>query len=163
MGSMIHVEASLVIDARPEELYAVVADYHVGHPAILPRHYFTSLVIEAGGQGAGTVLRGSVKVLGQEYPFRQRVSEPEPGRVLVETDIESGQSTRFIFEPLNDGTQTHVTIASDFPASSGIIGLIDRLTRTLIARDIYRQELKQLADYMHRKRISEYVGKQTSI
>lgn len=29
--STIHVESSLVIEARPEQVYAVITDYHVGH------------------------------------------------------------------------------------------------------------------------------------
>ncbi len=95
-------------------------------------------------------------VFGRSYPFRQRVTEPEPGRVLVETDIESGQSTRFTFEPLVGGAQTRVTIASDFPASPGIAGLVERLTRPLVARDIYRKELRQLADYVRRQRAAEH-------
>jgi hypothetical protein len=43
MKNWIHAEASMVIDARPEEIYAVVSDYRVGHPAILPRQYFTGV------------------------------------------------------------------------------------------------------------------------
>jgi hypothetical protein len=157
MRSMINAEASLVIDARPEDLYAVVADYHVGHPAILPRQYFSDLFVEQGGRGASTILKGSVKVLGKEYPFHQLVTEPEPGRVLLETDLVTGQVTRFAFEPFNGSGLTRVTIASEFPASPGFRGLLERLTRPIVARDIYRQELQQLANYMHRKLASEYV------
>jgi hypothetical protein len=157
MGSMIFTEASLVIDARPEELYAVVADYRVGHPAILPKQYFSDLIVEQGGQGAGTVIRGSVTVLGQEHPFHQLVSEPQPGHVLIETDLVTGQVTRFTFEPLNGSGLTRVTIASEFPASRGFVGLLERLTRPIVARDIYREELRQLASYMHRKLASEYI------
>jgi polyketide cyclase/dehydrase/lipid transport protein len=152
MSNWIHVETSYVIDARPEEIYAVVSDYHVGHPAILPRQYFTELIVEQGGQGAGTILRGSVKVFGMEYPFHQLVSEPEPGRVLVETDIETGQVTGWRFEPLADGAKTRVTIYSDFPPSPGIMGLMERLTKPAIVRDIYKKELGQLANYVRSKR-----------
>jgi hypothetical protein len=157
MRSIFHAEASLVINARAEELYAVVVDYRVGHPAILPRQYFSDLFVEQGGYGTGTVLRGSVKVLGHEYPFHQRVSEPEPGRELLETDLATVQVTRFTFEPLKGSGLTRVTIASEFQISPGFLGLLDRLTRPFIARDIYRQELQQLASYMHRKLASEYV------
>ena len=154
MAKWIHAEESHVIDARPEEIYAVVNDYRVGHPAILPKQYFTDLIVEEGGQGAGTVLRGSVKVFGQEFPFHQLVSEPEPGRVLVETDTETGQWTRWTFEPLDGGAQTRVTIASEFPPSPGIISVLERLTRPLVVRDIYRKELRQLDEYVRSKRDS---------
>jgi hypothetical protein len=157
MGSMIHVEASLVIDARPEELYRVVSDYRVGHPAILPKQYFSALVVEQGGHRAGTIIRGTLTVFGQAYLFRQHVTEPAPGRVLAETDLDINQSTRFTFEPLGGGTRTRVAIASDFPISAGFVGVLERLSRRLVARDIYRKELQLLDDYIHRQRAADYV------
>lgn len=147
----IHVEASHVIDARPEEVHAAVSDYRVGHPAILPRQHFTGLSVEKGGQGAGTIVRGSLKVFGQEYSFHQKVTEPEPGRVLVETDIDTGQYTSFTFEPLNGGRQTRVTIASDFPPSRGFVGFMEKFTKPAVVRNIYNKELRQLADYLRAK------------
>lgn len=147
----IHAEASRVIHARPEEIYAVIADYHVGHPAILPKPYFTGLVVEQGGQGAGTVVMTTMNIFGSQYRFHQVVSEPEPGRVLVETDMDTGQFSQFILEPLNGGTQTRVTISSEFPPGPGIRGLVERLTQPAIARHIYRKELNNLAEYLRRK------------
>ena len=149
MSTWIQAEASYVIDARREEVYAVVADFRVGHPAILPRPYFTELIVEQGGQGEGTVVRGSVKMFGTESRFRQRVSEPEPGRVMEEIDIETGQRTRWTFEPLNGGAQTRVTIASEFPPSPGLIGLLERLTKPAVVRSLYLKELRQLGDYVY--------------
>lgn len=154
MSAWVHAEASETIDARAEDIYAVVTDYRVGHPAILPKQYFTDLIVEEGGQGAGTILRGSVKVFGSEYPFHQAVTEPDPGRSLLETDTNTGQTTRWLFESLGDGAQTRVTIASDFPPSTGIVGVLERLTKPMVIRTIYRKELRQLADYMRERRIA---------
>lgn len=151
--SWIHVEASHTIPARPAAVYAVISDYRVGHPAILPKDYFTYLTVEKGGQGAGTVVRGGLKVFGIEYPFHQIVSEPEPGRVLVETDLDTGQVTRFIFEPVNEGAATRLTIVSDFPPSPGFVGFMERLTKPMIVRNIYNKELRQLAEYVGGTRI----------
>src|SRR5690349_13063520 len=125
MSDKIHVQASHIIDARPEQVYAVISDYEVGHPAILPK-YFTSLRVVKGGQGAGTELYVDLKVYGQEFHYHQIVTEPEPGRTLVETDVETGQFSRFTFEPLNGGQQTKVTIFSEFPASPGFKGLMEK-------------------------------------
>jgi hypothetical protein len=58
MGLM-RVQSSAVIPARPEAIYAVLADYREAHPAILPKPYFTELKVEEGGQGAGTVIHVS--------------------------------------------------------------------------------------------------------
>ena len=101
MNSKIHVQASMVIDARPEVLYAIVADYRVGHPAILPRPPFTELTVERGGVGAGTLIMVRMKVWGQQLSYHQLASEPEPGRVIVETEVDTGQYSSFTFDPLN--------------------------------------------------------------
>jgi hypothetical protein len=147
-NNWIPVEASYVIDSRAEDIYAVMSDYRVSHPAVLPRQYFQELTVEKGGQGAGTVVRGSLKVFGIVYTFHQIVTEPEPGRVLVETDIETGQWTRFTFEPINGGAQTRLTITSEFPPSKGIMGIMERWTKPAVIRNIYNKELRQIADYV---------------
>ena len=156
--STIHVEATQVINARPEEIYAVLSDYRVAHPAILPKPYFTDLVVEKGGQGAGTVTRVLMKVWGTEFKYHQIVSEPEPGRVLVETDLETGQFTKFIFEPLNGGTQTRLTIASEFPASQGFKGFMEKLMQPPVARGIYMKEMANIAQYVQTRRTAVSAG-----
>ncbi len=145
---MLHAEYSEVIYARPEAIYAVLADYEQGHPAILPQQYFTELVVEQGGQGAGTILRGALKVWGTEYRFHQVVTEPEPGHILVETDLDNAQVTKFVVEPLDNGQRTRVTIASDFPPTPGLAGLAERWVKPAVIRRIYAAELTQLAAYV---------------
>lgn len=146
--SEIRVEASDVINAKPEDVYAVISDYRIGHPAILPKPYFTGLVVEEGGQGAGSILRTSMSIFGQEFHYHQIVSEPEPGRILVETDVNTGQWSSFTLEPLNSGSQTRVTITAAFPASSGFKGLMERLFNPMITRRIFQQELRNLDEYV---------------
>jgi Polyketide cyclase / dehydrase and lipid transport len=148
--STYHVEASSLIDARPEAIYAVLTDYQVGHQAILPRPYFQEVTIEQGGKGAGTELRIRMNIFGQTYHYHQIVSEPQPGRVLKETEVDTGQYTTFTLEPLGDGQQTRVTIASEFPAKPGLMGLMERLMQPPVTRRLYLQELRNLADYLRR-------------
>ena len=147
----IHTEVSDIIPARPEVVYAVLTDYRVGHPAILPKPYFTELTIEAGGQGAGTVARTRLMVMGVERTFMLTVSEPEPGRVLKEVDEQAGIVTTFTVEPLNDGQQARVTIATDARASPGFVGLMEKLISPTINRNIYKKELQQLAAYVRQQ------------
>jgi len=98
--------ASAIIDAPPDEVYLILADYHNGHPQILPRKYFRALSIEAGGRGTGTIIRVRVGMV--ERSYRMLVSEPEPGRVLVEADTESNLTTTFIITPVNEERQARV-------------------------------------------------------
>jgi DNA-directed RNA polymerase subunit H (RpoH/RPB5) len=144
---MIHVEASDIIDSRPEDLYAIFADYKVSHPAILPKSYFTDLTVEQGGVGAGTIVQVHMAVMGAKRHYRFVVSEPEPGRVLVETDEAAGVVTKFIIEPLNGGNQSRVTLSTDTRPSPGLAGIMEKVISPPITRRIYKQELHLLAEY----------------
>jgi hypothetical protein len=147
MSDKIHAQASHIIDARPEQVYAVIRDYEVGHPAILPK-YFTSLRVVKGGQGEGTELHIDLNVYGQKFHYHQVVTEPEPGRTLVETDVETGQFSRFTFEPLNGGKQTKVTIFSEFPASGGFKGMMEKLLQPSFVGRMFKEELHILDNYV---------------
>ena len=152
------VQTAMVIDARPEDLYAIVSDYRVGHPAILPKPYFTVLTVEKGGVGAGSLLMTRLKAWGQEFSYHQLVTEPEPGRRIVETDVDTGQFSSFTFDPLDGGKRTKVTIFSEFPASPGIKGFLERLTQPPFVRRLYTQELRNLAAYVQSKQAVPVVG-----
>lgn len=144
----IHTEASAVIAAPPAAIYAVLADYRHRHPHILPKQYFPELSVEAGGQGAGTIIRVRTRVLGIEREYHMLVSEPEPGRILVETDQATGLATTFTVTPTEDGAGSRVQIATAWDAPAGVAGLIERFITPPIMRHIYRTELRQLATYM---------------
>lgn len=131
------------IDAPIEVLYNIVSDYEAGHPAILPPDYFKKLTVEAGGKGAGTVARAEMEVMGSKRTFVLRVTEPVPGRVLVEEDSATGTITRFVFDPLDDG-RTRVTIATKARTAAGLRGLMERLMNPSITRRIYHEELALL-------------------
>lgn len=149
--SQIHVEISEVIEARPDKVYAILSDYRVGHPAILPKPYFTELVVEEGGQGAGTIVRVGMEVMGKAFAYRQTISEPEPGRVLKEADPAAGVFTTFTVDPLNGGTHSRVTIATDAALSPGLTGWLERVFNPPLMRRIYRQELQNLAEYVRKQ------------
>ena len=80
------VSKSAEIGAPADRLYGIIADYRNGHPRILPPA-FTELTVEAGGVGAGTRIRVGMRMLGRVMTFPAEVSEPDPGRVLVERNL----------------------------------------------------------------------------
>lgn len=47
--NQMHIEQAAVIDAHPQEVYAVISDYRVGHQAILPRPFFSEMIVKQGG------------------------------------------------------------------------------------------------------------------
>lgn len=146
--SDMHIEVSHIIDATPQQIYAVISDYKQGHPAILPKPYFEDLIVEQGGQGEGTVALAKMNVMGVRRTFRMVITEPEPGRVLREVDEQAGVDTRFVIEPLEGGKKSKITIITDSKVSAGFAGLMERLMNPPITRRIYKQELQQLADYL---------------
>jgi hypothetical protein len=78
------VTSSTHIPARRERVYSVIANYHDGHPRIVPQQ-FTGMVGEHGGIGAGTIIRFQMSIFGRKQTFRPAITEPEPGHVLVAT------------------------------------------------------------------------------
>lgn len=119
--SFINVAVSKIIDAPADKIYHILSDYRNHHPNILPKNYFTGLEVEVGGTGEGTIFRSGLKVLGREQRFRMHVTEPEPGRIMTETDLDNGLVTKFIVEPRNHG-QSEVTFDTTFQASPGLKG-----------------------------------------
>ena len=147
--SKIRVAESMVIDAQPEEVYALLADYRSGHPQVLPRKYFKKLEIESGGQGAGTVFRARIRAGGGEREYHMRVTEPAPG-VLVETDIPTDLFTTFTVTPAQGGQQARLEIATEW-TTPGIRGLLERLFSPAVMRRMFREELHQVAEVIKSK------------
>ena len=112
------VKASANVCAPADIVYGIIADYRDGHPHILPREYFDWLEVEQGGLGEGTVIRFQMRVLGQTRVLRAAITEPDPGRVLVETDMgEDGPVTTFTVEP--EGSSTQVTFSTELTSTGG--------------------------------------------
>jgi len=153
----IQVKAAAVLDARPEDVYATIADYRNGHPQILPKESLYGLQVEQGGYGAGTIIRFKAKVLGVERAMYHRVSEPEPGRVLVEQDIDAPQHimTTFTVTPVEQSQKSHVEIATTMDASPGLTGLVERIVVPLVNPPVYRKELKLLETVAQKRAVAK--------
>lgn len=139
------ISASAIIPARRERVYSLIANYNDGHQRILPKQ-FSGLTVEQGGVGAGTVIRFSMNLLGRKQSFRAAVTEPEPGRMLVETNLDSnGAVTTFTVNPGSAPADSHVTISTELPVSAGFRGFLERKFSSLLLRPIYVKELQNLA------------------
>ncbi|HEX8291182.1 MAG TPA: SRPBCC family protein [Pyrinomonadaceae bacterium] len=137
------VKASARVDAPADVVYGIIADYRNGHPHILPKKYFEWLEVEQGGRGEGTVIRFQMRVLGQTRVLRAAVTEPEPGRVLVETDTGgAGPVTTFTVEPAGAGSR--VTFSSELTSAGGPLGVLERFVLRRVLRRVFTRELEQL-------------------
>jgi hypothetical protein len=143
--SEIRATASAEIPAPPTIVYGIIADYHQGHPSILPPQYFQNLTVEAGGIGAGTQISFEMRSFGQTRRVRGHVAEPEPGRRILETYPEFGIETDFTVDPLDGGQRSRVTIATRYQ-KAGLAGWIERLVSPVFLRTVYAAELQLLAE-----------------
>ncbi len=143
---------SLLIQAPAATVYSTIADYEEGHPKILPPKYFSNLVIEEGGKGAGTRLRFRMHAPGTSQDFHVAITELVPGRTITETELDSGIVTTFTVLPLSDGEGCRVTISTELTARDGFLGTIERTMTGMFLRRVYAQELRLLEDVVRREK-----------
>jgi len=137
------VSESSIVAAPAAVVYGILADYRDGHPSILPRRYFDGLEVETGGLGAGTRIRFRMRAFGAVRSVRADVTEPIPGRELVETDVTTGAATRFLVEPVSDGRASRVTFETSW-RRGGLGGWAERCLAPGYLRRVYRAELALL-------------------
>lgn len=133
------------IKAAAPRVYEVLADYRRHHPHILPPS-FSHLTVVEGGVGAGTTITFDLRVAGMTRHYRSVITEPEPGRVLAETDVAGTGVTSFTVDPRGD--ESDVTIATDFGTRGGLAGVIERWMAARVLPPIYRDELSRLERYL---------------
>ena len=138
------VSAEGAVDAPAETVYGYIADMSEHHPRFLPPA-FSDFRVESGGIGAGTVIRYKLTAGGRTREYRTKVAEPEPGRVLTESDTGSSRVTTFTVSP--QGAASLVQISGTWDGAGGIGGLFERMFAPRVLRGIYADELKRLDAY----------------
>ena len=140
----LRVAAERHIGAPAEHVYRMVADYRAHHPRFLPPA-FSDFQVEQGGVGAGTVHSFRLTAGGRTRAYRMRVDEPEPGRVLTESDQLSSAVTTFTVTP--EGSGCRVRIGTSWQGAGGVGGFFERLFAPRVLRGIYADELARLDRY----------------
>ena len=138
------VSAEGAVDAPAEAVYRYIADMREHHPHFLPPA-FSDFQVESGGVGAGTVTRFKLTAGGRTREYRTKVAEPEPGRILTESDTGSSSVTTFTVSP--QGAASRVRISTSWDGAGGIGGLFERMFAPRVLRGIYEDELKRLDAY----------------
>lgn len=132
------------VDAPARRVYHYIRDFREHHPRFLPPQ-FSGFRIESGGVGSGTVHTFTLTLAGRSSTHRVRVGEPEPGRVLIESDASRRMLTTFTVDPeMAGGCQ--VRIESRWYAD-GMRGIVERLMAPRLLRRVYAAELNLLDRY----------------
>ncbi|MBO0823931.1 MAG: SRPBCC family protein [Actinobacteria bacterium] len=80
--------------------------------------------------------------------YRTKLAEPEPGRVLTESDMNSSAITTFTVSPKGTAASiVRITIAWD--GAGGIGGFFERIFAPRVLRGILADELNRLDAYAH--------------
>ena len=140
----VHVSAERLIRAAPARVYTYLANYRDDHPKILPPE-FSDYHVEEGGVGEGTVISFKVTTGRRTRAMRSRISEPEPGRQLMESDLASSLVTIFLVDP--EGNDSRVRITTTWESSGGVGGIMERLFAPMVLRRLYNEELANLDEY----------------
>ena len=141
----LHVSAEHVIGAPAEDVYGYIADHREHHPHFLPDN-FSDFEVEAGGVGAGTITRFKVTAGGRTREYHMEVAEPEPGRVMTESDTNSSLVTTWTVTP-EGAASSRVEISTQWDGAGGIGGFFERLFAPRAMRGIYADELERLDRY----------------
>src|SRR5215469_7245461 len=132
------------VGAPADTVYGYLADMRDHHPRFLPPA-FSDFQVESGGIGAGTITRFKMTAGGRTREYRMKIAEPEPGRVLTESDMGSSAVTTFTVS--SRGGASLVRISTAWDGAGGIGGLFERLFAPRALRAIYADELKRLDAY----------------
>lgn len=143
------VSAERAIDAPADVVYRYVADMRDHHPHFLPPA-FSDFRVESGGVGAGTVTRFKVTAGGRTREYRMRVDEPEPGRVLTESDTGSSLVTTTTVSPRGGASLVQISTAWD--GAGGIGGVFERMFAPRVMQAIYADGLERLNAYARGQR-----------
>jgi uncharacterized protein YndB with AHSA1/START domain len=134
------VWAEATVDAPADMVYRCIADMH-DHPRFLPPA-FSDFQVESGGVGAGTITRFTITAGGRTREYRMQIAEPEPGRVLTESDTNSTAVTTFTISPRGGASLVRISTAWD--GAGGVRGFLERMFAPRVLRSIYADELKRL-------------------
>jgi hypothetical protein len=86
-----------------------------------------------------------MKVMGKEYISRARVTEPEPGRVLVETDVDGLLATTFTADPIDAGRCRMTFSTRGRTRANGLMGVMEKWFTLRFLPRVYADELALLA------------------
>ena len=134
------------MDVPAQVAYHCLADYREHHrpDGFLPSA-FSAFEISRGGVGAGTEASWIVDLgSGRKRHMSATITEPEPGRRLVETG--DGVVTTFTVVPSGDGCVVRFDTMFEVPGADGV------LLRLFIGRmlgPLYAEELARLDAYAH--------------
>lgn len=147
--STIRAAAEGTVAAPAATVFGYLAGYRQHRPQFLP-DAFSGWSVEEGGVGTGTVVRFTVTAGGRQRAYRMAVTEPEPGRVLTESDTGSSLVTTYTVDA--DGPQScAVHVETTWQGAGGVGGFFEKRFAPVAMQRIYAEALAKLDVYARRE------------
>jgi hypothetical protein len=141
--SQTHFSAQRLIDAPADVIYHCIADYREHHrPGGFLPAAFSDMHIQRGGVGAGTRYTMKVTLGGRTRTMTSEITEPQPGRVLLETG--TTERTTFTVQPEGRGARVQFDTLLE---AGGLEGVFIRLFAARLLGRVYADELERLERY----------------
>ena len=139
----IQVKSERLVNASPENVYAVLSDYVNKRPQMLTPN-FMDYAVEKGGHGKGTVISYRLHAANREREYRLRIDEPVKGKVITEQDANSSLVNTWTITPTNDDNRTFVSVVNEWDGGSGTKGFFEKTFAPLGLKSIYGKVLDSL-------------------
>jgi hypothetical protein len=141
-------EVSHVMNARPEQINAILSEYRAGHHALEPLSYCIDFTLENSDNGAGNIVHVQMNFSGMEHEMYESVVTSVPLRLIMEYDAHSDVVVVIVVEPTASAYKTRVTISTISAASPNFAGFIENLFIPRNLRQLYDKELRRLTRYI---------------
>jgi Polyketide cyclase / dehydrase and lipid transport len=140
----LHVRSERQLPQPADLIYRLIADFEHHHHRFLPPQFGEIKVIK-GGYGAGTEHTFTSTLGGTARAFHMVVSEPEPGRVLIEQDTLSLLETTTKVTP--EGSGSRIVFETVWQGAGGFTGLLESWFAPGMMRRMYEDEFNRLEHY----------------
>lgn len=136
----VHATIKRTMRTDPDTAYRLVRDYRRREAALTEN--FRNYRVEAGGEGAGTIVSYTFDAGRTHRPYRLHVEEDADQRTLRERDEDTTFVATWSARPHEEGSQVAVTCEWD--GAGGLAGIFERTFAPVGLRRIYGQVLANL-------------------
>lgn len=142
-----HSEISQILDARPDQIDAILTEYRMGNRAIAPQPLCMDLQIVEHIPETGAVIHAKVSLTHFEHTFEEIVNEDVPLRLIMEYDAEWETMVMIMIEPIIHSEKTRITISTTYVPQANFTYFVEDLLIPGNLHHIY--EFRQFAHEIH--------------
>jgi hypothetical protein len=146
--------AERIVDAEPAAVWDAVTDFNGARPKMLPENY-QDYQVERDTVGADLVLSFTLHAGGRARAYRMQVEAVAPGQELIERDLASTYTMRWLIERVGPGAHARVRLSSEWESrAAGINGFFERRFAPSGVRRIHQETLVRLGQLLREHQLT---------